>query len=261
MAHQSIAARSRVYLVFALVTLCPLKLSAQMSFQQRSLQATAPAGQEILPLNPLSAEEKRSAENLAVADSRVIKLLGAGRRQLVSVELFPIKPDAERMAAAAAGTPIALERYAEVIFLRYENEAGVRALVDLSRRNVIEATQITADQVPLTDSDLAEASRLALSNPEVKKALGPEAERFRPPEPETSAESTRERKVDQYIIRGLPIRTLDENDPCWKHRCLQLLFRRGDVYLTRPVVVVDLTAHQVRLEKAGKERDGHEQSH
>jgi Cu2+-containing amine oxidase len=261
MVHQSMAARSRVYLVLVLVTFCPVKLSAQMSFQQKSLQATIQASQEVLPLNPLSVEEKRSAENIAVADSKVMKLLGTGRRQLVSVELFPIKPDAERMAAAAAGLPIPLERYAEVVFLRYENEAGVRAIVDLSRRNVIDVTQISADQVPLTDNDLAEASRLALSSPEVKAALGPEAQRFRPPEPETSARSNREAKAEQYIIRGLPLRTQDENDSCWKHRCLQLLFRRGDVYLTRPVVVVDLTAHQVRLEQARKERDGHEQSH
>ncbi len=70
-AHQSIAASIRVYVVLALVTLCTAKLSAQMHFQQKSRQAAAQAGQEVLPLNPLSAEEQRSAENLALADSKV----------------------------------------------------------------------------------------------------------------------------------------------------------------------------------------------
>jgi len=39
-----------------------------------------------------------------------------------------------------------------------------------------------------------------------------------------------------------------DQDPCWKHRCVQLFFRKGDVYLI-DTVVVDLTAQQSRVER------------
>ena len=223
--------------------------------QEPSTQVSSGREGQVLALDPLTVQEKQSAENVASADARVSKLLGTGRRQLVSVELFPVKPPAEQMAAAAAGRQIALNRYAEVIFLRYEREAGVRAIVDLTKQSVIEVTQIAADQVPLTETDLAEAARLALADPEVSRALGADASRFRP---ESSAERTKTPQAEQYVIEGLPVRASRRGDPCWRHRCLQLLFRTGDAYLMKPVVVVDLTSHQVRVQKARTEMSQHE---
>jgi hypothetical protein len=45
----------------------------------------------------------------------------------------------------------------------------------------------------------------------------------------------------QNEVTGLPVRSNDPNDPCSKHRCMQLHFRRGTDYLSL-AVDVDITA-------------------
>ena len=213
--------------------------------QEKGQQRTRIALRQVLPLDPITAEEKAAAERVALADPRVAELLGTGRRQLISVELLTLKPGKEEMAAAAAGRPIQMGRYAEVVFFRYEGEFGVRAVVDLSRKAVTEVTRLESDQVPLTPDDLAEAFKLALRDTEVRGALGPSAERFRV----EGLQKVTGPAGERFIVRGLRVQASEESDPCWKHRCLQLLFRRGDVYLSEPVVVVDLTAQRVLVQR------------
>jgi len=203
-----------------------------------------------MPMDPLTPRERAAAEKAVLAHPPAMEALGNGRRQLISVELWTMKPDAAKMSAAAAGQRIELGRFAEVILLRYEpEEVGVRAIVDLTQNKVIDLSRIPGEQVPQTPADLEQAAKLALANSEVQKALGPEADRYRPDIPGVQHAANGEAR----LIQPLPLRSADEKDPCWKHRCMQLLFRRGDAYLVSPTVIVDLTTGQVRLERSSHE--------
>jgi Cu2+-containing amine oxidase len=192
-----------------------------------------------LPLDPLSDQEKRDAIQIAVADARVKEMLGTGRHEPVSVSLFAPKIPREQMEAAAAGKVIPMSRTAEVIFFRYEGESGVRAVVDLSHKSVTEVSHLSSKDVPMTQTDLAEAWSLALRNPAVREALGAEIQHFQV-EPSRAG----------YRVEGLRVESVSDKDPCYKHRCLQLLFRRGTDYLVKPSVVVDLSARSVRVERS-----------
>jgi len=209
---------------------------------QRGAQASSR-----LPLDPLTEDERRAAERLALADPRVQQLLGAGRRQLVSVDLFAVKPPREQIEAVAAGRPIQMSRFAEVVFFRPDGEFGVRAVVDLSRGAVAEVDRLASQQVPLTQADLTEAWQLASRDAEVRQALGTDVERFRVQGPPVRGVAVR----PPYSVEALPVEAVAENDPCYKHRCLHLLFRRGDAYLMRPVVIVDLSVRKVYVERRG----------
>lgn len=201
-----------------------------------------------LPLDPLTEQEKHEAEQVALRDPRVQELLGRGRRKTVSVDLTVIKPSQEEIQAAAAGRPISMGRFAVVVFFRYEGEVGVRAVVDFARGTVTEVARLSSDQVPMTADDLAEAWQLARRDEEVRRALGPEAERYEvertPPKPGAAPPG--------FVVRALRIRGSEEKDPCFHNRCLQLLFARGNEYLTQPTVTVDLSAQKVYVQRREK---------
>jgi Cu2+-containing amine oxidase len=196
------------------------------------------------PLDPLTAEEKKVGEQVALEDSRVRELLGTGRRKLVSVSLFTLKPPSAERQPDTGKRPAWLGRFAEVLFFRYEDESGVRAVVDLDHRKVTEAGRVESRDVPLDDTDVAEALDLALRDSEATKALGKDASRFR-----GQAKTAAGVSAGAYVVQGQRILGAEKSDPCWSHRCLRLLFRKGDVYLSEPIVLVDLTAQKVTVER------------
>ena len=158
-----------------------------------------------------------------------------------------MKPPREQIEAAAAGRAIPLGRFAEVVFFRPDGEFGVRAVVDLSRGAVAEVDRLASQQVPLTQADLTEAWQLASHDVEVRQALGADVERFRVQGVPVRGVVAR----SPYSVEALPVEAVAENDPCFRHRCLHLLFRRGDAYLMRPVVIVDLSVRKVYVERKG----------
>jgi hypothetical protein len=211
-------------------------------------QEPKPEKTRALPLDPLTEQEKHEAEQVALRDSRVQELLEKGRRKTVSVDLTVTKPSQEEIQAAAAGRPISMGRFAVVVFFRFEGEVGVRAVVDLVRGTVTEVARLSSDQVPMTADDLAEAWQLARRDEEVRRALGPEAERFEvehtPPKPGAPPPG--------FVVRALRVRSSEEKDPCFHNRCLHLLFARGNEYLTQPTVTVDLSAQKVYVQRREK---------
>ncbi len=248
MQHRTIHAQHPLSLLFLTLVLIAAAASQSKNPNEPNNSSENPQGG--MSMDPLTPRERAAAERAVLAHSPAMEALGKGRRQLISVELWTIKPDAAKMSEAAAGHRVDLGRFAEVILLRYEpEEVGVRAIVDLTQNKVIDLSRIPGEQVPLTPADLEQAAKLALANPEVQKALGPAAGRYRPDLPGIS----RPADGEDYLIQPLPLRSGDEKDPCWKHRCMQLLFRRGDAYLVSPTVIVDLTTSQVRLERSSHE--------
>lgn len=202
--------------------------------------------QQLRPLDPVTPQEKSTAERIALADSRVQKMLGSGRRQLVSVELFAPKLSQEQDQRAAAGRDPAMHRFVELIFLRYEGETGARAIVDLTSKQVTEVTELKSEQVPMTQSDVSEAWQLAVKDERVRQQVGDQVDRFQvQPAGKPAARGA-------YTVDALRLEAADESDPCAKHRCLRLFLRRGTDYLMKPIIIVDLSTREVRVEEKEK---------
>jgi hypothetical protein len=191
-----------------------------------SQQAYAQVPPQVLPLDPLTPEEEQIAEDVARADPRVQKLLGSGRQRLIEVEFLALKPEHdEALTEDDEGRPIRIGRHAGVVFIRYEGNLGVYAIVDLQGRLVAQVESRDGDIVPASFEELAEARELALQSEELPEELA------------------------EYDVDGMRRLVVEESDPCWQHRCLWLLFRRGGLYrVDLPTVIVDLTTQTVRVE-------------
>jgi Cu2+-containing amine oxidase len=207
--------------LLALLSLVVL-ISVQQAYAQEPLHP------RVLPLDPLTLEEKQVAERVARADPRVQQLLGNGRQKLIEVEFLAIKPEDEALTQEDEDRLIQIGRHAAVVFYRYDGNLGARAIVDLEHRLVTQVESLDGDVVPASFEELAESRALALQNEELRELLGPK----------------------KHHVEGMRLLAVDESDPCWEHRCLDLLFRRGRFYRTDlPRVIVDLTAQIIRLER------------
>jgi Cu2+-containing amine oxidase len=182
-----------------------------------------------LPLDPLTAEELKIAERVAREEPRVTEAIGPGRYKLIYVEFLALKPEDPKQTVEAPGVPIQIGRHAEVLFYRYDGDVGIRAVVDLVQQAVRDVTRVDGQAVPVTEEEVTEAGELALHDSTVFQRLG-EARR-------------------EYKIEGMRILATRENDPCYRHRCVDLLFRRGAQYLVAFPVTVDLTSRDVRVGK------------
>jgi len=231
-------------LIVVSVLFAPLApLQARSPGQQGGPPSKQPPKRQVLPLDPLTPAERKLAEQIAREDSKVRELLG-NRSQLVSIALLFLKPEGEQVAVPT--DPVAIDRHAEVLFRR-EDEAGVRAVVNLSKRSLVAADHITSMELPLTPEDISQAAKLALADAELRSALGEELKSYA-----AAAESPGAR-AQQFAITGLRLFSKGEDDPCTKHRCVQLMFRRGRDYLADTTVWVDLTERHVYVERGKNE--------
>jgi hypothetical protein len=190
-------------------------------------------------LEPLNVDEHAAVERVARAEPRVKELVGETGVRVVSVTPVLIKTESPTQFDVT-------QRQVEVILFHPEREVGARVIINLQQNKVVAVTKLSGDQVMMTNDDVADAFHLALRDPEVVKVLGPEAQRFQIGNPPSGARP-------ENAVEGLPVRSTDPNDPCSKHRCINLLFRRGNNYLTQSVTV-DLTAKHVTVEKPKVER-------
>jgi hypothetical protein len=192
-------------------------------------------------LDAITTDEEAAADRIARAEPKVKELLGERGIRLVSATPVLIKqgepPDKIDLH----------QRAIEVILFRPEGEIGVRVIVHLHQNRAAEVQRLTAAQVPFTNDDLNDAFQLALRDAEVQRELGPAAQTFHVPELHNNTASA---AASENIVTGLPIRTTDPKDACSKHRCLQLFFRRGTDFLSRPVVTVDLTEKHVTVDRS-----------
>lgn len=190
--------------------------------------AVTRSGLSQLPLDPLTPREAELAQRLARADGRVRELVGQRRSVIGATWFLALKPDTVDVARDRQrdSEPI---RAAMVLFYVYDGDYGVRGLVDLGRSTVLKVDRLDNEPIPFAEEEIAAAQRLALREPRLREALG------------TGAGESR--------VEYLGVTPVDERDPCFRHRCVQLLFRRGRAFLMRPIVIVDLTTQTVRLEE------------
>jgi hypothetical protein len=168
------------------------------------------------------------AQRVARADGRVRELLGQKRSVIGATYFLALKPDTVDVARDRQRDPEPI-RAAMVLFYVYDGDYGVRGLVDLRRSTVLKVDRLNDEPVPFAEEEIAAAQRLALREPRLREALGAAPGEAR--------------------VEYLGVSATDERDPCFRHRCVQLLFRRGRAFLMRPIVIVDLTNQTVRLEE------------
>lgn len=194
------------------------------------------------PLDPLTADEKKDAERIARADSRVIQALGGGKTELAYVTFFALKPT----NAPAVKNPdlLVLERAAEIVFYRFNGNVGVRVVVSLARKSVTEVQAIEGSAVPVTPQEWTDAVQLALRDPQIQQLLGNDLARFRTLTRRQSNSAT----LRQNAVRSMLLVAPKPNDPCSGNRCVELYFRRGSAYLI-DTAVVNLSSGTVRIEK------------
>ena len=224
---------------------------SRLSPEQRRVQpppsqerAQLPPGQRrVQPLDPLTPEETELAARIADSDSRVRESLGAGRVQLIAVEFLALKSPIYRETREPEQLNIG--RHAAVVFYRYDSDEGVHVVVDLERRAVGEITRMEGRAVPLATAEVAEAFNLALRDERVGGLLGARAGEFR-----VAGVAGGERAENR--VEALRIVAAALKDPCHRHRCLALLFRRPEGYITGTFVTVDLTAQTVRAERTAR---------
>src|SRR6266496_6256378 len=183
-------------------------------------------------LDPLTADEESAAERIARSDNRVKNIFGEREVRLVSATPVLIKKGESPEKIDVH------QRVIEVVLFRPEPEIGARVLVNLAQNSVANVERLDSRQVPFTPDDLNDAFQLAMRDPQVQKALGSEAQSFHVQGQRNAPPAD----ASENVVSGLPIRSSDPKDPCSKHRCLQLFFRRGTDFLSEPVVTVDLTA-------------------
>ena len=191
-------------------------------------------------LDPLTPDEESAAERIARGDNRVKEIFGEREVRLVSATPVLIKKGESPEKIDVH------QRVIEIVLFRPEPEVGARVLVNLPQNSVADVERIDSRQVPFTPDDLKDAFQLALRDPQVQKALGSEAQSFHVQGQRNAPPAD----ASENVVSGLPIRSSDPKDPCSKHRCLQLFFRRGTDFLSEPVVTVDLTAKHVSVERS-----------
>lgn len=186
-----------------------------------------------LPLDPLTAAERQAAARIADADGRVREFLGSGRSRRIYVEflapkgLVPSDPD------AVGG------RYAEVVYIRYDTNSGIRALVEFANGRVVDVARVSGRAIPINGEEVEEAARIALADSRVARLLGESAGRFRVARGPASLQ-----EVNEARIEGLRTLGSGGDDPCTEHRCIVLFFRERNRYTHLNEVVVDLNAQR-----------------
>ena len=219
--------------VIGTATVAPLPATLASTSEPPSV-----AQQKVQPLDPLTAEEIRVAEQVANSDRRVKVALGSGRQRLIQVEFLALKParetrDPERLQ---------IGRHASVLFYRYERDEGIQVVVDLQQKAVVSVSKIEGVAVPLARDEVAEAFDLAARNERVRSLLGARLSEFR-------VANLAQGDRPETRVEGLRIIATSPRDPCYRRRCIHLLFRTREGYIAGTQVTVNLTAQTVRAER------------
>src|SRR6266478_5580755 len=163
-------------------------LAAEQSEQMDAAQRGA--------LDPLAPDEESSAERIARSDNRIKEIVGEREVRLVSATPVLIKTG-ESLEKIDVH-----QRVIEVVLFRPEGEVGARALVNLAQNSVANVERLDSRHVPFTPDDLKDAFQLALREPQVQRALGPEAQTFHIQGQRNAPPA----EASEHVVSGLPIR-------------------------------------------------------
>ena len=179
--------------------------------------------QKLVASDDVSASVAKRARSLAEEQPALRQTLRAARVVYVGTQVMRRKTDTG-------------EEYPGKIYLvvhyRYDDDAAIHSVVNLSNSAVLEQREIPHLPTSLAQEELELARELALKDRRVRDALGI--------------------YVDRVEIEALVIRSSSKQDPWFGRRVVQLLFRIGRDYRHRPRVVVDLTNNAVLVQTGGE---------
>lgn len=122
------------------------------------------------------------------------------------------------------------DRLALLTVYRYREDTTIFATVDLNTEKPVKVETVAHRATRLAEEEAAAAKKLALADPQVKKALAPVGG-----------------KAEIGTLH--PYVPASDTDPGRGRRLVRLSFRVGDDYLAAPRVTVDLTARTVTVEQ------------
>lgn len=182
------------------------------------------SSQEQHPSDQLTESERTRAKNLASQFFESNKLLSDTPIYFIGADLYRDKKAEEKGEA---------ERRARVTYYRYFKDMTFISTVNLTQGEVTDIDSVAHLPTALSEEEFKIARDLALSNDEIKEALGD--------------------YLDKAEVEALVFRTSSREDALFGHRVVRLLFKIGRDYLSEPVVNVDLTERKIMIESAKKE--------
>ncbi len=195
-----------------------------------------------------TAEQRQLIEKAVVSDARVQRVVGTEKPRILVSEAQVDKAEAEAFLAGTTEKQPA--HFVNVVVFNPKTNKAVHVLMSLEQQRLLEVREIAAVDVPLTREDADDALALAKANPEVRRAVGPDLEKFVILQPGSD-----ERVA--FAAEVLPLRSGDRSDPCSTDRCLDLVFRTESGYLPFRASV-DLTKRTVKLSSSQHAGGQHE---
>ena len=188
-----------------------------------------------LPLDPLTPRERALADTVVRADARVREFLAGGQSRLINIDFISVKLAGD----SAIQDNVPSRRTAEALLYRYDLNQGLRVLVDVGRRTIIEVARVPGESVPINGDEVEQAARLALRDPQVVRLFGGRVPAFRVPSSPAMLAG------DQPRIEGLRTIGATRDDPCYRRRCIVLFFFVDNQYVQVNRVFVDLNSQRV----------------
>jgi hypothetical protein len=194
----------------------------------------------------LTSEERSFVETAVLADKRVRQIVGEEKPRILISAPDTDKTEAQAFIEGTSEKPPS-HRVTATVFNPKTNKAA-RVLIMFEDRRVLEVQEIKPDDVPFSREDAEEALALAKASPEVRRALGDRLEQFNLLDSSNEARS-------RFAAQALPLRSTNPRDPCSANRCLDLVFRTEEGYLSVRAHV-DLTKRTVTLESRRQREKG-----
>ena len=188
-----------------------------------------------------TAEERQAAEKATRGDPRVRAILGAGQLRVAAGDVAVDKGEAEAFLTGKSERPPG-KRVIVLVFNVQSNKAA-RAVVSLPEYRLLAVERAPPDDMPLVREDAEQALALAKADPALRRAVGDTLDRY------TILEPGSEERVP-FAAQVLPLRNSNRRDACSVDRCLALIFRTEDGYLSI-IAQVDLTRRKVAVSQGG----------
>ena len=219
----------RVALILAIIFAFNIALPSRSRGAQESLARSKQV---------LTADERSMVERAVLEDKRVRQIVGEEKPRVLTSDVQIDKAEAEAFLAGKTNNQPA--RRATVVAFNPKTNRAVRVLVSLEESRILEVQEIKAEEVPFSREDAEDALALAKASPEVRRAVGGRLDQF------TILESGSDARVP-FAAQALPLRSTNPRDPCSTDRCLDLIFRTEEGYLSVRAHV-DLTKHTATVE-------------
>jgi hypothetical protein len=202
-------------------------LLATLSYAETVLAQVPPPGPPATMLGAgqsvaMTTEEQLSIERTIVSDPRVRAIVSEAQPRIITAADELDKSEAEAFLEGRTTTPPT--RRVTIVVINPQSQQAARVLFELPDNRILAVESIPASDVPFSRNDADEALALAVANPNLRRLVGDNLNRFQ------ILESGSEARVP-FAAQALPVRSTDPRDVCSTDRCVDFIFRTEDGYL------------------------------